>query len=94
MLCIEYFKGEKVYLPVTQAHLLTRYKGNKSQSPKLHSLKSKKWSLDRQNAEESTKDLAVQLLETQALRKTKKGFSFSKDSIILFAFSVSSSTEY
>ena len=89
MLCIEYLKDEKVYLPVTQAHLLTRYKGNKSQSPKLHSLKSKKWSLDRQNAEESTKDLAVQLLETQALRKTRKGFSFSKDSSIEAEFEAS-----
>jgi len=89
MLSIEYLKGEKIYLPVTQAHLLTRYKGNKGQSPKLHSLKSKKWTLDRQNAEESTRDLAVQLLETQALRKTKRGFSFSKDSNIEAEFDAS-----
>ena len=89
VLSIEYSGGDKVYLPVTQAHLLTRYKGGKNQTPKLHSLKSKKWSTDKLNAEESTKDLASQLLETQALRKTKKGFAFQKDTGIEAEFEAS-----
>ena len=33
VLSIEYAKGEKVYLPVTQAHLLTRYKGMGKHAP-------------------------------------------------------------
>ena len=33
VLSIEYAKGDKVYLPVTQAHLLTRYKSMGKQRP-------------------------------------------------------------
>lgn len=72
VLTIEYAKGDKVYLPVTQAHLLTRYKSLGKHQPRLHNLGGKKWINDRSNAEEGAHDLAVQLLETQAIRQNIK----------------------
>jgi len=80
VLCIEYAKGEKVYLPVTQAHLLTRYKALNKQKPKLHTLGGRKWIQDKRNAQEAIEDLAARLLQTQAERQARRGFKFSKDS--------------
>jgi transcription-repair coupling factor (superfamily II helicase) len=79
VLAIEYAKGEKVYLPVTQAHLLTRYKGMGKQTPKPHTLGGQKWRNDKANAQEAVQDLAAQLLQTQAERQAKRGYRFSKD---------------
>ena len=78
-LCIEYANKTKIYLQVTQAHLLTRYKGTNKKTPKPHILGSKKWIKDRDNAESSAKDLAAILLENQAKRKTEAGYKYGDD---------------
>ena len=79
VLSIEYAKGDKVYLPVTQAHLLTRYKSMGKQRPRLHTLDGRKWRNDRTHAEQGAHDLAVQLLETQASRQAQRGIPFQPD---------------
>jgi transcription-repair coupling factor (superfamily II helicase) len=86
VLAIEYAKGEKVYLPVTQAHLLTRYKGMGKQQPKPHTLGGRKWQNDKRNAQEAVRDLAARLLQTQAERKAKHGYRFSRDSAMQAEF--------
>ncbi|WP_168432929.1 transcription-repair coupling factor [Pontiella sulfatireligans] len=86
VLSIEYAKGEKVYLPVTQAHLLTRYKGMGKQTPKPHTLGGRKWRNDKAGAEEAVQDLASQLLQTQAERQAKRGYRFSKDTAMQAEF--------
>ncbi|HEY5621922.1 MAG TPA: transcription-repair coupling factor, partial [Pontiella sp.] len=86
VLAIEYAKGEKVYLPVTQAHLLTRYKGMGRQSPKPHTLGGRKWRNDKAGAQEAVHDLAAQLLQTQAERQAKRGFRCSKDTAMQAEF--------
>ncbi|MBN2785572.1 MAG: transcription-repair coupling factor [Pontiellaceae bacterium] len=86
VLAIEYAKGEKVYLPVTQAHLLTRYKGMGKQAPKPHTLGGRKWRNDRASAEEAVQDLAAKLLQTQAEREAKRGYQFSKDTAMQAEF--------
>jgi transcription-repair coupling factor (superfamily II helicase) len=86
VLSIEYAKGEKVYLPVTQAHLLTRYKGMGKQAPKPHTLGGRKWRNDKANAQEAVQDLAAKLLQTQAERQAKRGYKFSKDTALQAEF--------
>ncbi len=86
VLSIEYAKGEKVYLPVTQAHLLTRYKGMGKQKPKPHTLGGRKWRNDKAGAEEAIQDFASQLLQTQAERQAKRGYRFSKDTAMQAEF--------
>jgi len=86
VLSIEYAKGEKVYLPVTQAHLLTRYKGMGKQKPKPHTLGGRKWRNDKAGAEEAVQDLAAKLLQTQAERQAKRGYRFSKDTAMQAEF--------
>lgn len=86
VLSIEYAKGEKVYLPVTQAHLLTRYKGMGKHAPKPHTLGGRKWRNDKESAQEAIQDLAAQLLQTQAERQAKRGYRFSKDTAMQAEF--------
>ncbi|MEI6891783.1 MAG: transcription-repair coupling factor, partial [Pontiella sp.] len=86
VLSIEYAKGEKVYLPVTQAHLLTRYKGMGKHAPKPHTLGGRKWKNDKAGAEEAIQDFASQLLQTQAERQAKRGYRFSKDTAMQAEF--------
>ncbi len=86
VLSIEYAKGEKVYLPVTQAHLLTRYKGMGKQTPKPHTLGGRKWRNDKESAQDAVQDLAAKLLQTQAERQAKRGYRFSKDTAMQAEF--------
>ncbi len=86
VLAIEYAKGEKVYLPVTQAHLLTRYKGMGKHIPKPHTLGGRKWRNDKANVQGAVHDLAAKLLQTQAERQAKRGYKFSKDTAMQAEF--------
>ncbi|HEY5653697.1 MAG TPA: transcription-repair coupling factor, partial [Pontiella sp.] len=86
VLSIEYAKGEKVYLPVTQAHLLTRYKGMGKHVPKPHTLGGRKWRNDKEQAQVAVQDLAAKLLQTQAERQAKRGYRFSKDTAMQAEF--------
>lgn len=79
MLLIEYADEARIYLPTSQAHLLTRYVGMGNAAPALHSLKGHRWQNDRASAQSAIEDLAAKLLETQAARELKKGRACEPD---------------
>lgn len=79
MLLIEYADSARIYLPTSQAHLLTRYVGMGSAAPALHSLKGHRWQNERASAQSAIEDLAAKLLETQAARELKKGIPCRPD---------------
>lgn len=79
MLLIEYADSARIYLPTSQAHLLTRYVGMGNASPALHSLKGHRWQNERASAQSAIEDLAAKLLETQAARALKKGRACGPD---------------
>jgi len=79
MLLLEYADGARLYLPTGQAHLMTRYTGLGNATPKLHSLKGKRWQNERASAEDAIEDLAAKLLETQAARALQKGRTCGTD---------------
>ncbi|HMO04717.1 MAG TPA: transcription-repair coupling factor [Kiritimatiellia bacterium] len=78
-LTIEYAEGAKIYVPVAQTHLLTRYIGVGKRRPNLHALGGKRWIKEKAAAERAVEDLASLLLETQAARDAKPGHAFGKD---------------
>ncbi len=79
MLLLEYADGARLYLPTGQAHLITRYTGLGNATPKLHSLKGKRWQNERISAQDAIEDLAARLLENQAARSLKKGRACGPD---------------
>jgi len=78
-LAIEYAEGAKLYVPVAQAHLLTRYVGVGRRNVSLHHLGGKRWSHEKLAAERAVQDLAGTLLEIQASRDSQDGFPFPPD---------------
>ena len=78
-LAIEYAEGAKLYVPVAQAHLLTRYVGVGRRSVTLHKLGGKRWDKEKVAAERAVQDLAGTLLEIQASRDSQDGFPFPPD---------------
>ena len=83
---IEYADGAKLHVPVTHAHLLSRYVGVKGEQVKLHRLDGKRWSRDKQDAQKAVQDLAASLLETQARRAVVPGFAYEVETSELSAF--------
>lgn len=79
VLTIEYADDAKLHVPVSQAHLLSRYVGLAKQRTTLHRLGGRRWKNDKQAAQEAVLDLAASLLETQAQRTALKGNAFPSD---------------
>ena len=78
-LAIEYAEGARLYVPVAQAHLLTRYVGVGRRHVTLHQLGGKRWNHEKLAAERAVQDLAGTLLEIQASRDSQDGFAFPPD---------------
>ncbi|MEM7010649.1 MAG: transcription-repair coupling factor [Verrucomicrobiota bacterium] len=79
VLVIEYADKAKLYVPVDQAHLVSRYVGVGKAAPKLSKLGSTRWSNTRDKAEKSILDYAAQLLKLQAERATSKAYAHAAD---------------
>ncbi len=76
---IEYAEEARLYVPLDQAHLVSRYIGTGKKAPKLSTLGSKRWSKIRRDAENSIMDYAARLLSIQAERETHRGFAHPQD---------------
>ena len=74
---VEYADGAKLHVPVTHAHLLSRYVGIKGENVKLHRLDGRRWSKEKTDAQHAVADLAAALLETQARRAVVPGFAYN-----------------
>tara|TARA_R100000027_G_scaffold42073_3_gene31410 strand:+ start:136 stop:3513 length:3378 start_codon:yes stop_codon:yes gene_type:complete len=79
VITLEFAEGIRISLPLTEAHLLSRYVGLRKAAPKLGKPGSGIWEKARRSAESSTLDLAAQLLEIQAKRETTPGHAFAED---------------
>jgi transcription-repair coupling factor (superfamily II helicase) len=76
---IEYAEGAKLHVPVSHAHLLSRYVGVAGHKAKLHRLGGRRWTREKADAERAVADLAASLLETQARRNVVEGLSFNAE---------------
>ncbi len=70
---LNYANDDKIYVPVTALHLLSRYTGADSDHAPLHRLGSDRWQKERKKAAEKINDVAVELLEIHAKRAANKG---------------------
>ena len=79
VLVIEYAEEAKLYVPLEQAHLVSRYVGVGQSMPRLNKLGSSRWMKVRKAAERAIMDYAGELLKFQASRQTYKGTCHSGD---------------
>ncbi|MDJ0881451.1 MAG: transcription-repair coupling factor [Gammaproteobacteria bacterium] len=75
-LCIEYANQDKLYVPVSSLHLISRYSGASEDSAPLHKLGSDHWHKVRKKAQQKVHDIAAELLEIHARREALQGNAF------------------
>ncbi len=78
-LMIEYSGGSKLFVPLSQSYLVSRYIGSSEEGPKLSELGTKRWQKVRDNATSQIVGYANDLLRAQAEREIKGGLKFPPD---------------
>ena len=75
-LLLEYLGGDKLYVPVSQLHVIGRYSGGAQDTAPLHKLGSGAWDKAKRRAMQQVRDTAAELLNIYAQRATRKGHAF------------------
>ena len=78
-LAIEYAKGDKLYVPVAQLHLVSRYSGTAPEMAPLHALGGDAWERAKRKAAQKVRDAAAELLALYAQRDARPGHAFVYD---------------
>ncbi|MFC4820219.1 transcription-repair coupling factor [Dokdonella ginsengisoli] len=78
-LAIEYAKGDKLYVPVAQLHLVSRYSGTAPELAPLHALGGDAWERAKKKAAQKVRDVAAELLAIYAQREARQGTAIPVD---------------
>ncbi|MFK5984058.1 MAG: transcription-repair coupling factor [Pseudomonadota bacterium] len=80
-LLLEYQGGDKLYVPVSSLHLISRYTGANPDTAPLHKLGSGQWEKAKRKAKEKIRDVAAELLEIYAKREAQQGYVYPLNEI-------------
>jgi transcription-repair coupling factor (superfamily II helicase) len=69
----------KLYVPVTEAHLVSKYVGVGKASPPLNTLGGTRWAKAKEQTEKAVRDIAAEMLRIQAVRETQPGHPCKPD---------------
>jgi transcription-repair coupling factor (superfamily II helicase) len=75
-LLLVYAGEDKLYVPVSQLHVISRYSGGSPEAAPLHKLGSGTWDKAKRRAMQQVRDTAAELLNIYAQRATRKGHAF------------------
>ncbi|WP_035918257.1 transcription-repair coupling factor [Legionella fairfieldensis] len=86
-LVLAYAGDDKIYVPVTSLHFISRYTGLDSEHAPLHKLGSDQWQKEKKKAAEKIHDIAIELLDIYAKREAKPGhiYAFHREDYQRFA---------
>ena len=79
VMVIAFANEARLYVPLEQSYLVSKYVGVGKKDPPLSTLGDGKWSKAKRNAEEAVFEYANRLLAVHAERETAKGFAFPPD---------------
>ncbi|CAM4337458.1 transcription-repair coupling factor [Acinetobacter pragensis] len=83
---LDYADAAKVYVPVANLHLISRYSGGDPDLAPLHKLGTDAWNKAKRKALEQIHDVAAELLHIQARRQAKPGYGFELDQSLYMQF--------
>jgi len=83
---LEYANEAKLYVPVAQLEVISRYSGIDPEAVQLHTLGSGQWDKAKKKAAEQVRDTAAELLHLYAQRAARQGHEFSFKTHDLEAF--------
>ncbi len=78
-LVLQYAGDDKLYVPVSYLHLISRYTGSDPDHAPLHRLGSQQWEKARRKAAEKVRDVAAELLDLYARRLAREGHAMDLD---------------
>ncbi len=81
MFKLEFAEDVIVYVPLYQANLLSKYIGSKKDLPTLNRKGGKRWLSSKIEASRDIRDMAVELLNVQAMRMKHRGYAFQQDDL-------------
>ena len=79
---LTYKDNDVVFVSVHSLHKISRYKSKDAEPPKIHKLGSKVWQNLKASTKSKVKDIAKDLIQLYAKRKSSKGFAFSADTYL------------
>jgi transcription-repair coupling factor (superfamily II helicase) len=69
----------KLYVPVSEAHLVSKYVGAGKANPPLNTLGGTRWHKAKEHAEAAVRDIAAEMLRIQAVRESQPGHPCKPD---------------
>jgi transcription-repair coupling factor (superfamily II helicase) len=76
---IQYKDGDLLYVNISSLHKISKYSGKEGSIPKMNKLGSDVWSKLKEKTKKQVKDIANDLIQLYAQRKSQKGFQHSMD---------------
>jgi transcription-repair coupling factor (superfamily II helicase) len=83
---LEFQDEIKVYVPLEQAYLVSRYAGHSKRMPKLSRIGSAHWRKATDSATNAVTDFAAELIRIQAIREARPGYAFNHEDPTLADF--------
>ncbi|MEP7027803.1 MAG: CarD family transcriptional regulator, partial [Candidatus Eisenbacteria bacterium] len=81
--CLEiaYGSGDKLFVPVSQLELVSKWTAEEGARPSVHRLGSSSWARTKAKAKQAIQEMTGELLRTYALRKALPGHAFGPDTV-------------
>ena len=77
-----YNGGDVVFVSVHSLHKISRFRSKEGEAPRINKLGSKTWSNLKSAAKSRVKDIAKELIQLYAKRRSAPGFAFSPDTYL------------
>jgi transcription-repair coupling factor (superfamily II helicase) len=77
-----YKDNDILYVSIHSLHRISRYTGKEGTEPKLNKLGTQTWANLKQKTKKRVKDIAKDLIELYAKRRSQKGFGFAPDNYL------------
>ena len=81
--CVEisYAEKDRLYVPVQQLGLVSRYAAEEGAAPALHRLGSAAWQKQKSRAKQAIQEMAEELIKAYAARQALPGYAFKPDTV-------------
>lgn len=77
-----YKDGDVLYVGIHSLHRISKFTGKDGVAPKMNKLGTQTWATLKNKTKKKIKELAFDLIQLYAKRKSQPGFAFSKDSYL------------
>jgi len=77
-----YKDGDVLYVSIHSLHRISKFTGKDGQAPKMNKLGTQAWATLKQKTKKRIKELAFDLIQLYAKRRTQPGFAFTPDTYL------------